>query len=93
MRACWSTLTCLFLIIGLLSCNGAHPQPANVPSSAVWVDYAFIDCSVESPSKGNHCTVYEDDSGKCWRMAYSFWKNIMRESVNLNFNTLPLRTE
>jgi hypothetical protein len=64
MRACWSTLTCLFLIIGLLSCNGAHPQPANVPSSAVWVDYAFIDCSVESPSKGNHCTVYEDDSGK-----------------------------
>jgi len=64
MRACWSTLTFLFLIIGLLSCKGAHPRPASVPSSAVWVDNAFIDCSVESPSKGNHCTVYEDDSGK-----------------------------
>jgi hypothetical protein len=45
-------------------CKGTHPRPANVPSSAVWVDNAFIDCSVESPSKGDRCTVYKDDSGR-----------------------------
>ena len=63
MRVCGLTITCLFLIACLLGCKGMHSRPEGVPSSAVWVDNTFVDCSVEMQSRANHCTVYEDDSG------------------------------
>src|SRR5580693_5565212 len=64
MRASWSTITGLFLIVCLLGCKGTHSRPASVPSSAVWVDRAFVDCSVERQSSADHCTVYKDDTGE-----------------------------
>ena len=57
-------LTAIGLSVSLLGCMQSHPRPANVPSSAVWIDNTFIDCSAESPSKGSRCTVYKDDSGE-----------------------------
>jgi hypothetical protein len=63
MRTCWSVLTVLVLIFSLLSCEGIHPRPRNVPYSAVWVDNTFVDCFVEPPFKANRCTVYKDNSG------------------------------
>jgi hypothetical protein len=57
-------LTSACLSVFLSGCMEPHPRPANVPSSATWVDNTFIDCSVESPSKGDRCTVYKDDSGR-----------------------------
>ena len=86
-----------FLLAALFACasgcKGTHPRPANPPSSAVWVDNTFIDCSVESPSKGDRCTVYKDDSGGYWRTVCSFSKPFMRELISLNFNLRPLRME
>jgi hypothetical protein len=64
MRASWSTLTWLCLIVCLLGCKGTHSRPASVPSSAVWVDNTFVDCSVERQSSADHCTVYKDDTGE-----------------------------
>jgi hypothetical protein len=64
MRACWSALTCLFLIFSLLSCKEMHARPPNVPSSAVWVDNTFVDCSTDTQSDANRCTVYKDDNGE-----------------------------
>jgi hypothetical protein len=64
MRASKFWLTSACLSIFLLGCMESRPRPANVPSSATWVDNTFIDCSVESPSKGDRCTVYKDDSGR-----------------------------
>src|ERR1700693_4155622 len=52
------------LLTCLLGCRQQHHRPANVPSSAVWVDGAFIDCSVEQQSKANRCTVYRDRTGE-----------------------------
>lgn len=39
-------------------------RPEGVPSSAVWVDNVFIDCSVETQAKANRCTVYKDTTGE-----------------------------
>jgi hypothetical protein len=52
------------LLTCLLGCRQQYHRPANVPSSAVWVDGAFIDCSVEQQSKANRCTVYRDRTGE-----------------------------
>jgi hypothetical protein len=58
----------IFILISLSvcvsACKGRHPRPPNVPTSAVWVDNTFIDCSVETHPKANRCTVYGDDSGE-----------------------------
>jgi hypothetical protein len=52
------------LLCGPLGCGRVHFRPKGVPSSAVWVDHTFIECSVEGDSRSNHCTVYKDDSGQ-----------------------------
>jgi hypothetical protein len=41
-----------------------HPRPANVPSSAVWADNAFIECSIDPQSHSNRCTVFKDETGE-----------------------------
>jgi hypothetical protein len=64
MRVCWPKLIRMFLFVCLSGCKGMHFRPASVPSSAVWVDSTFIDCSVEKQANANRCTVYKDDSGE-----------------------------
>jgi hypothetical protein len=54
----------LWLLVCLQGCQRLHLRPENVPSSAVWVDNTFVDCSVEAQSRANRCTVYRDDSGE-----------------------------
>jgi hypothetical protein len=53
-------------LLCLLGCerNTTPPRPANVPASAVWVDGAFVECSVETESHANRCTVYKDSTGE-----------------------------
>ena len=41
-----------------------HPRPANVPSSAVWADNAFVECSIDPQSHLNRCTVFKDKTGE-----------------------------
>jgi len=41
-----------------------HFRPASVPTSAVWVDNTFVDCSVDTQARANRCTVYKDDTGE-----------------------------
>jgi hypothetical protein len=53
---------CLFVC--LTGCKGIHFRPGNVPSSAVWIDNTFIDCSMDRQSRANRCTVYKDDTGE-----------------------------
>src|SRR5882724_4499211 len=62
MRVCWPKFTLLFSLVSLMGCEGMHSHPEGVPSSAVWVDNVFIDCSVEA--KANRCTVYKDTTGE-----------------------------
>jgi hypothetical protein len=64
MRVSWSSFTWPFLIVCLFGCKGTHSRPASVPSSAVWVDNTFVDCSVERQSSADHCTVYKADTGE-----------------------------
>jgi hypothetical protein len=52
------------LLLSTSGCGGVHPRPATVPSSAVWVDHTFVDCSVDIQSEANRCTVYKDASGE-----------------------------
>jgi hypothetical protein len=63
MKLAWSKFT-LFSLVSLVGCKGMHSRPESVPSSAVWVDDVFIDCSVETQSKANRCTVYKDTTGE-----------------------------
>jgi hypothetical protein len=48
----------------LLGCSEQPKRPANVPSSAVWVDGAFIECTVKAESRANWCTVYRERTGE-----------------------------
>src|ERR1700739_3560958 len=64
MRAYNSALLFPLLAVSLLGCDTMHTRPSNVPSTAVWADHAFIDCSRGTPSNGNRCTVYKDDTGE-----------------------------
>jgi hypothetical protein len=64
MRVRWPRFTLLFLIVCLLGCKGMHSRPGGVPSSAVWVDNVFIDCSVEIQDKTNRCTVFKGTTGE-----------------------------
>jgi len=52
------------LLVCAPGCKGTHPRPATVPSTAVWVDHTFVDCSVDRQSKADRCTVFKDDSGE-----------------------------
>ncbi len=45
-------------------CDRFHRRPENVPSSAVWIDGAFIDCTVAEHSNANRCTVFKDKTGE-----------------------------
>jgi hypothetical protein len=54
----------LCLLVCLSGCNSFHFRPKNVPRSAVWVDGIFIECSVETRAKADHCTVFKDDTGE-----------------------------
>jgi hypothetical protein len=60
MRSYLSTFICVLLIVCLLGCKEMRSPPAGVPSSAVWADNAFVDCSIETQSDANRCTVYSD---------------------------------
>jgi hypothetical protein len=51
-------------MVCLSGCKGKHFRPASVPSSAVWVDNTFVDCSVDTQSRTNRCTVYKADTGE-----------------------------
>ena len=64
MRAYNSALLFPLLAVSLLGCDATHSRPSSVPSTAVWVDHAFIDCSTGTPSNANRCTVYKDDTGE-----------------------------
>jgi hypothetical protein len=44
-------------------CAQKSQRPANVPTSAVNVDGAYIQCSVASAAQANRCTVYGDHTG------------------------------
>ncbi len=46
------------------SCRGTPHRPAGVPPSAVFVDNAFIDCTAESQTRTDNCTVYRADDGQ-----------------------------
>jgi hypothetical protein len=59
MRGCWPKFTLLFALVSSVGCEGMHSRPDGVPSTAVWVDNVFIDCSVEAQAKANCCTVYK----------------------------------
>jgi hypothetical protein len=52
------------LLLHVSGCKETHLRPSTVPSTATWVDHAFIDCSVETKSRANRCTVYGDNSGE-----------------------------
>ena len=41
-----------------------RPRPANIPSSAVWADNAFVECSIDPQSHSNRCTVFKDKTGE-----------------------------
>jgi hypothetical protein len=45
-------------------CDRFHRRPDNVPSSAVWIDGAFIDCTVAEHSNANRCTVFKEKTGE-----------------------------
>ena len=64
MKTCPANFLSISLLVCLQGCSGHPHRPANVPSRAVWVDGTFIDCSVETQSKANRCTVYKDDTGE-----------------------------
>jgi len=52
-----------FLVVLLCSigCERSTPtRPANVSASAVWVESAFIECSVEAEANANRCTVRDN---------------------------------
>jgi hypothetical protein len=59
----------LVLFLCLFGCKrGTTPtRPATVPASAVWVDGVFIECSVETKSQANRCTIYNDSTGEILR--------------------------
>jgi hypothetical protein len=44
-------------------CAKGPDRPANIPPSAVKVDGAFVECSIESASHANRCTAYKDNGG------------------------------
>jgi hypothetical protein len=70
----------LGLLTGCLGCSGQHDRPANAPSSAVWVDGTFIDCSVEAQSKSNRCTVYRAGTGEILADGLFVLNTSMREA-------------
>lgn len=64
MRKGLSLLTLLLAYVAFIGCGQAHRWPRNVPSSAVYVDGVFIDCSVEKAHNENRCTVFKDGTGE-----------------------------
>jgi hypothetical protein len=64
MRTAVSRFLAAYSLLCISGCKDMHLRPAGVPSAAVWVDHTFIDCSVETKSRANRCTVYKDDSGE-----------------------------
>ena len=61
---------CVLLQTG---CNDAHApsRPEEVPNSAVWTGGsgwgAFVDCSPSNNAEPNHCTVYDDRTGRVYQ--------------------------
>jgi hypothetical protein len=64
MKICLPKFIRVFVFVCLSGCAGTHLRPASVPPSAVWVDNTFVDCSVETQSRADRCTVYKDDPGE-----------------------------
>jgi hypothetical protein len=64
MRVFLFSVVLLVLFVSLLGCRSYHHRPRNVPSSAVWVDSTFIDCSAEEQFRADRCTVFKDDTGE-----------------------------
>jgi len=61
IRRISAAFLCLFIF--LCGCSKSPHRPSDVPAGAVWVDGAFIDCSIEETSRANRCTIYDDRSG------------------------------
>ena len=64
MNSCRDKFLCLLLSIVLLGCKATPHRPANIPTSATWIDSVYINCSVEKAFRANQCTVYEGDTGE-----------------------------
>ena len=64
MSVRWIKCIPVSLLVCLWGCKWMHARPASVPPSAVWVDNTFVDCSVETQSKANRCTVYKAETGE-----------------------------
>ena len=64
MRVSRAAFACSLLVVCALGCKRSHSRPANVPSSAVWVDNTFVDCSAEKQSSADNCSVFKDDTGE-----------------------------
>src|SRR6266481_4655885 len=54
----------LCLTVVLLNCAGCKSRPPHVPPTSVRVDKTFVECSAETSSKGNHCTIYQEATGE-----------------------------
>lgn len=57
-------LATFILLAGVQGCSRGPDRPPNVPRSAVKVDGAFIQCSIESALHANRCTVFKKRSGE-----------------------------
>jgi hypothetical protein len=57
-------LAAFFLCLVACTPNDRPARPVTVPSTAVWVEGVFIECSVETNARANRCTIYKDSTGE-----------------------------
>ena len=88
MRACCAKSVLLLLAFCLWGCKTAPRRPANVPASAVPVEGAFIDCSIEKTSNANRCTVYKQGSGEVQYRGFSRFPVLAEKPAGPSFGML-----
>jgi hypothetical protein len=64
MKSVSVTFLLLVLCLPLPACRKFHHRPNNVPSSAAWVDGAFVFCQAGTEIGKYSCTVYKDTTGE-----------------------------
>ena len=64
MKAHLVSVIATILTVTLPGCKAFDSRPSAVPPSAILVENNFVDCSADSPSTGNHCSIYRKDSGE-----------------------------
>jgi hypothetical protein len=71
------------VFLSLLGCQWtAEPhRPGNVPTSAVWVNGAFIECSVRAELQVNDCAVYKDSTGEVLESGWFILSSTGREAT------------